>query len=377
MLTTGVRVKVVAFLVIGVLVTVYIGLRYAGLGRFAGLPGYYVVKLELADSGGIFTNAEVTYRGVTVGRVGPLNLTPDGVEVDLNVNDSAPRIPADVTAVVADRSAVGEQYVDLRPRVDAGPYLAAGSTIAQRDTRLPPQVQNVLSNLDDLATSVPLTDLRTVVDQLYDATAGQGPNLQTLLDAGNQLTTAAANDLPDTTRLIQDSQAVLATQNGESAELATFGSQAELLAHQLATSDGDVRRLITNTAPAADQVSGLLRDTDPALGTLLANLLTTSDVVVTRQGALTEALSVTPAALAAGSSVINANGVSFGMALTFFAPLPCVAGYGGTPERNGIDTSPSPPLNVNTRCTMPASSGVDVRGSANAPSGGGVPPSAK
>lgn len=377
MLTIGVRVKLIAFLVIGLTVTVYIGLRYADLGRYVGLPGYYVVRLDLADGGGIFTNAEVTYRGVTVGRVGPLNLTAGGVEVDLNIDDAAPRIPVDVTAVVADRSAVGEQYVDLRPRIDAGPYLAAGSTIAQRDTRLPPRVQNVLSNLDDLASSVPLTDLRTVVDQLYDATAGQGPNLQTLLDAGNTLTTAANDDLPNTVGLIQDSQAVLATQNSESAALSSFGSQAELLAHQLASSDADVRRLIANTAPAADQVAGLLRDTNPALGTLLANLLTTSDVLVTRQGALTEALSVTPAALAAGSTVINVNGVSFGMALTFFTPPPCVAGYDGTTERNGLDTSPSAPLNVNARCTMPSSSGVDVRGSANAPNGGGVPTPAK
>jgi phospholipid/cholesterol/gamma-HCH transport system substrate-binding protein len=376
MLTVGVRIKLVAFLLIGVAVTVYIGLRYADLGRFVGVPGYYVVKLDLADSGGIFTNAEVTYRGVTVGRVGPLNLTATGIEVDLNIDDSAPPIPATVTAAVTDRSAVGEQYVDLRPKTDGAPYLVAGSTIAQRDTELPPRVQTVLGNLDSLASSVPLPDLRTVVNQLYDATAGQGENLQTLLDAGNALTTKATDDLPNTVQLVQDSQTVLTTQADESAALATFGSQAELLAHQLAKSDGDVRRLIGDTGPAATQINGLLADTSPQLGTLLANLLTTSDVLVTRQGALTEALSVTPAALAAGSSVITPNGATFGMALTFFSPLPCVTGY-GTTERNGLTVTPSPPLNTNARCTLPPSSGVEVRGSANAPSGGGVPPAAK
>lgn len=92
MLTIGGRIKLVSFLIIGVLITVYIGLHYANLGRLVGLPGHYVVKLDLSDGGGIFTNAEVTYRGVTVGRVGALNLTPTGVEVDLNVNDSAPQI---------------------------------------------------------------------------------------------------------------------------------------------------------------------------------------------------------------------------------------------------------------------------------------------
>ena len=55
------------------------------------------------------------------------------------------------------------------------------------------------------------------------------------------------------------------------------------------------------------------------------------------------------------------------MALTFFNPLPCTAGYQGTKVRNGLDTSPGPPLNTNARCTSPASSGIDVRGSAHAP----------
>ncbi len=58
------------------------------------------------------------------------------------------------------------------------------------------------------------------------------------------------------------------------------------------------------------------------------------------------------------------------MALTFFSPLPCTRGYGGTTYRNGLDTSSGPPLNTAASCRMPASSGVDVRGSANAPHGG-------
>src|SRR5262249_4143463 len=58
----------------------------------------------------------------------------------------------------------------------------------------------------------------------------------------------------------------------------------------------------------------------------------------------------------------------FGVALTFFNPLPCTAGYHGTKIRNGLATSPGPPLNTGARCTSPASSGINVRGSAHAPS---------
>ena len=216
MLSTATRVKIVAFLVIGLTVIVYIGLRYADLGRYVGLPGYYVVHVDLAQAGGAFPNGDVTYRGVTVGKIGAINLSQDGVVADLDINDSAPRIPAQVQAVVADRSAVGEQYIDLRPKTGNGPYLSAGDTIPQQDTQTPLPVQDLLQSIDGLAASVPDQSLRTVVDELDNAFQGQGPNLQTLLDTSSSLTKAATDDLPATQQLINDSQTVLRTQSQES-----------------------------------------------------------------------------------------------------------------------------------------------------------------
>lgn len=376
MLTVGTRIKIIAFVVIGLTVIVYIGLRYASLGPLVGLRGYYVVKVDLDRAGGIFPNAEVTYRGYAVGRVGALNLTDNGVEADLDIDDSAPKIPANARAVVADRSAVGEQYVDLRPDGDRGPYLADDSVIAQSRTQTPMPVQDLLQSIDGLASSVPASSLRTVVDELGQATQGQGPNLQILLDTSSRFTDAATNDIPRTTQLVDDGQTVLATQDAEKNALQAFGRNAELIADQLDRSDSDIRRLIASAPAAATQVAGLLRDTDPALGATIANLLTTSTVTLTRQAGLQELMVAFPAAVAAGNTVITPNGADFGMAVTFFDPPPCTQGYQGTKIRNGLDTGPTQALNTNARCTSPPSSGIDVRGSANAPYGGGVPPAA-
>lgn len=375
MLTRSTRLKNVAFLLIGITVIAYIGVRYAGLGQYVGVRGYYVVKLRLAEAGGLFPNANVTYRGVSVGRVGRLGLTAAGVQADLRIDNSAPPIPSNVQAVVANLSAVGEEYVDLRPGTNAGPYLADGMAIPQFRTRIPPPVTTVLTDVDNLASSVPLESLRTVVDELAKAFRGQGPNLQALLDATGEFTQAADADIPQTTRLIFDGRTVLRTQHEEGDALADFGHNARLLAERLRSADPDLRRLIAATPPAAAQVSGLLRDVDPSLSVMLANLLTTSDLAITRQRGLEQFLVLLPQDTAAGSTAINSQGVHFGMALTFFSPLPCTAGYGGTRYRNGLDTSAGPPLNTAARCTLPASSGVDVRGSANAPRGG-VPPAA-
>jgi phospholipid/cholesterol/gamma-HCH transport system substrate-binding protein len=177
MLTLGTRLKNIAFLIIGVLVIGYIGVRYADLGRLVGLRGYYVVRLDLAQTGGLFPGSDVTYRGVSVGRVGDLHLTATGVRADLHINDSAPKIPSDLQAVVANLSAVGEEYVDLRPSRGGRPYLAGGSHIPQSATQVPPSVTNLLTDVNSLAASVPLDSLRTVVDELGQTFpgAGRGP----------------------------------------------------------------------------------------------------------------------------------------------------------------------------------------------------------
>src|SRR5207244_3378859 len=109
-------------------------------------------------------------------------------------------------AVVANRSAVGEQYLDLRPTQDTGPYLAEGSVISEARTETPLAVSDVLGNLDALVASVPPDALKTVVGELGEATRGQGENLQALLDAGSSFTQAADSNLPQTLDLLDSSK---------------------------------------------------------------------------------------------------------------------------------------------------------------------------
>ncbi|KAA2264750.1 MCE family protein [Solihabitans fulvus] len=381
MFTRRMRLQVGAFVLIALVGISYVGARYVGLGRVFGATGY-VVQVRLADSGGIFSNAEVTYRGVTVGRVGPLRLTADGVEVDLDIDPSAPPIPADLEAVVADRSAVGEQYVDLRPKHEGGPFLASGAVIPQSVTKTPPPVDSLLTNLDSLATSVPTDSLRTVVDELDTAFQGAGPNLQVLLDNTRSFTKAAAEHLPQTTKLLADGRTVLTTQADESAAIKSFSGNLRLLAEQLKNSDGDLRKLIAVTPQVSEQVSGFLRESGPNLGVVVANLLTTANILSTRRDGLEQIFVTYPLVVAGGFTVAPGDGTAhFGLALNVFDPLPCTVGYEGTTirpangtytdnagtKRNATDPAP---LNTQAYCALARGSSSAVRGAQNAPYGG-------
>ncbi|MFF9019875.1 MCE family protein [Streptomyces eurythermus] len=377
MITRAVRLKNLAFLLIAVLACSYLGIRYADLGRYAGVADYYTVDVLLPETGGLFTHSDVTYRGVSVGRVGPIGLTADGVVAELRIKKSAPRIPADARAVVAGLSAVGEQYIDLRPRGDDGPYLADGARIEQSDTQVPAPVTDVLAGIDDLTRSVPLEDLRTVVDEFGKTFEGHGDDLRELLDSGDAFLRAADRNLPSTTRLLADGETVLRTQAQEARAIRDFAVGAKELARTLKGSDADLRRLLATAPGAATQVSGVLRDLDPSLGVVLANLLTTSEIAVTRQRGLEELLVKYPAAVSAGATAVDGGKLNLGMAVTFFKPLPCTAGYGATRYRNGLDLGTAPALNTGAACTASAADGYNVRGSAHAPKGGPVPDPAR
>lgn len=93
MITRTVRLKNLAFLVIAVLVLGFVGVRYADLGRYAGVADHYTVRVHLARTGGLFTHSDVTYRGVSVGRVGAIDLTAEGVVAELRIKNSAPGSP--------------------------------------------------------------------------------------------------------------------------------------------------------------------------------------------------------------------------------------------------------------------------------------------
>jgi phospholipid/cholesterol/gamma-HCH transport system substrate-binding protein len=368
MLLRATKVRLFLFALIAVVGVAYVGGTYAGLDRLFGPRGYRVTA-QFADSGGIFANAEVTYRGVTVGQVSELRLSDDGIDVVLDIGDSAPPIPASTSAVVANRSAVGEQYVDLVPPSADGPYLAEGSVVPRSRTSLPSAPETLLSNLDSLVTSVPRDSLRTTVDELDKAFRGTGPSLQELLDNAGALTATASAHLPQTTSLLSNGRVVLSTQAEQSAEITSYSENLRLLAAQLKKSDPDIRRVVDGAPAVAAQVNDFLRTSGQELSLVIANLLTTTQITSARTDALEQLLVAFPVVTATAPGA-NPDGTGhLGLVLTFNDPFSCTRGYEGTHQRAANDVRDAP-INEQAYCAEPPGSPIGVRGSQNAPFGG-------
>jgi phospholipid/cholesterol/gamma-HCH transport system substrate-binding protein len=384
-ITRKTKIQLFAFLTVAVLGMSYLGFNYVGLDRVLLGTGYDVAA-DFHDSGGIFVNAEVTYRGVAVGRVSDMKLVKDGVRVVLTIKPKAAPIPADTDAIVATRSAVGEQYVLLKPRDAKGPFLKDGSVIPASRTSIPVPVEQLLLNMDTLANSIDKEHLRVVVDELGKAFAGSGDDLGRLIDNGDLLLTRAEQSLPQTLRLIKDSETVMATQTDNRSAIEQWAADLRKFSDTLVSSDPDIRSLLVNAPDAGAALQTLIQNAGPGLGSLVRNADILNKVTIPRLNGVQQMLITYPDVVSGGFSVVrNDSGTMrahFGFVLNSDDPRACTTGYVSTGQTrspgavaslnpdpvtckviNGRDPNPGDNANEN---------GSDIRGEQNIGRSGGV-----
>src|SRR5205823_6867845 len=98
------------------------------------------------------------------------------------------------------KSAVGEQFIDLLPDRDSGPFFATGDMIEKKDTELPVQQEDLLRLLDKVLSGIPPAAIHRLIDTAGQGLGGRGPELHTALAALDPVTKTLsdrANELND------------------------------------------------------------------------------------------------------------------------------------------------------------------------------------
>jgi phospholipid/cholesterol/gamma-HCH transport system substrate-binding protein len=367
MITGRTKLQLLVFAIITLVGVSFVGARYARLDRVF-LDQSYTVVAHFADSGGAFAGAEVSYRGVRVGQVRELVLTADGVDVLLDIDKDQDDIPADARALVGNRSAVGEQYVELQPQSARGPFLRDESEIARDRTSTPIQTDTLLTHLDETVRSVDQDDLRTVTSEFGLAFNDAGQDLQTILDSSDAFITAAEQKFDVTVDLIRDSNTVLNGQVDSERAFRRFARDLSTFSTTVADHDQDLRRLIEDGSLGANELRVFLEDNEVELGELINNLVTTGEIVVKHLDGIEQLLVIYPYVVEGGFTVVSKSpgtglyDAHFGMVLTQ-EPHVCLQGYEGTDRRSPLDGS-NRPMKEDTRCTAPPSQ-TNARGAQN------------
>ncbi|MGH3456727.1 MCE family protein [Aeromicrobium sp.] len=259
MITGAVKIQLIIFAIVTVLGGAFVGGRYAQVDRLFVDRSYPVVA-NFEDSGGIFAGAQVTYRGIAVGKVGKLTFTEGGVDVRLDLENDAPKVPQDVLAVVANKSAIGEQFIDLRPRSSSGPYLTTDSVITDANTQIPLTTTELLIDIDKLVASVDTEALKVLVEELGMAFDGTGRDLTRIIDTQTEFIQTADDNIEVTRAIIRNSSGVLETQIDKQGQLSTFSNNLALFSDTLVDADPDIRRLFEQGSGSAKLLNAVVNE---------------------------------------------------------------------------------------------------------------------
>jgi len=369
MLTRFVRIQLLIFTIVGIVGVIAMALFYVQAPTLLGI-GRMTVTLELPATGGLYRFSNVTYRGVQVGKVTAVSLAANGAKATLSLGTS-PKIPANLQADVLSVSAVGEQYVDLRPRTDSAPYLHDGSVIAMHDTTIPQAVGPMLDQVNALVKSLPKNKIGQLLDEAFQAFNGAGYDLASLSDSASRIS-ADANNIVDRTRAFtEDSGPLLDAQARTTDSIRQWAHSLAGISDVLANDDSQVRTVLENGPGALDEASRLFEQIKPTLPVLLANLTTIGQIGITYHPSLEQLLVLLPPSVAYTQTAASLNwpdGKSRGdFALTVDDPPICTVGFLPASQwRSPADTS-----DIDTPdgmyCKLPQDSPLAVRGARNYP----------
>ncbi|MBU8810870.1 MCE family protein [Mycolicibacterium goodii] len=324
------RMQLTIFGIVTVLTVGAISLFYLQLPAAVGI-GTYHVNANFVAGGGIYPNANVTYRGVTVGRVESVGLAPDGVVARMRLNSNT-SIPENVTATVKSVSAVGEQYIDLVPPEDStAPKLRNGATISQQNTRVGQDIAGLLAEADSLVSSVSNTRLQDLLRETFKAFNGSGPELARLIESSRLLVDEANANFPQTSQLIDQAGPFLEAQLRSGDDIRSLADGLARLTGEVNRADPQLRTTLKTVPGTTDAANTAFTGIRPTFPILAANLANFGRIGVIYSKSIEQALVIFPALMAALNTVAGGVPADEGGKLDFKIdlgdPPPCSVGF--------------------------------------------------
>jgi len=366
MLTRFIRNQLIVFAALTVAALIALGWFYLRIPSQLGL-GQYRLTAELPASGGLYRTANVTYRGIQIGKVIKVEPTAHGVQATLSIDDRY-KIPIDASANVHSVSAIGEQYVDLVSTGDPGRFFAPGQTITKGT--VPSEIGPALDAAYRGLSALPKHKIASLLDETALAVGGLGPALQRLVDSTQSIVGDFEANLSDVDDIIDNAAPLLDSQVSSGDPIAQWSRNLKVLTAQIANNDPHLQSLLANAAPTADQVNSVFSDVRESLPQTIANLEVVADMLKRYNKGIEQLLVFLPeigsvaqtlVASAPGSVLLNFN-------LSLNNPPPCLTGFLPASQwRSPADTSPAP-LPAGTYCKIPQDTPAnDVRGARNYP----------
>jgi virulence factor Mce-like protein len=261
------RFRVVLALVGAVLLlAVSVLLVNYGIGAF---DGHYTLTATFGRTesvAGLDTNSDVKVRGVTIGRVGKIQLLPDGrTRLKLRI-DSGAKVADTSEASVEPLSIFGSSYVNVTPGAHetSGPFLAHG--VAIPNTHVSTSFSHLLASLGGKLVQLDTDSLRTVVHTVAQGMAGLGPQFAQILDNSSTIVDVAMRHLPQAQQFLTDVTGLSQTLVDHSGSIVSTVNNLNDVLPVITTRGDALGRLLDSASQLSGALSSYIGDHAAAFG---------------------------------------------------------------------------------------------------------------
>ncbi|MFV1364641.1 virulence factor Mce family protein [Mycolicibacterium elephantis] len=364
------RLQLGIFAIVTVLTVSAISIFYLKVPAALGI-GTYRVTADFVAAGGLYENANVTYRGVTIGRVESVGLSDDSVVAHMRLNSGTP-VPENVTATVKSVSAVGEQYVDLVPPENASQQkLRDGANIDVSRTAVGQDIAGLLDEAQNLVASIDDSRVQDLLRETFKAFNGSGPELARLIQSSRLLIDEANASYGQVNQLIDQAGPFLDAQIRSGDDIRSLADGLARFTTEVANADPQLRNTLQTVPGATAEANELFSGIRPSFPILAANLANFGRIGVIYRKSIEHALVVFPALMAAlltvGGGVPADEGGKLDFKIDLQDPPPCLTGFIPPSQMRSPADETLRELPKDLYCKTPHNDPAVVRGARNYP----------
>ena len=171
-----------------------LGTSYLAFSVYHFNPGARTtsITMEVSDTSTALAGTGVFLNGIRIGRVTAVTPTPAGARISV-AYPSTERIPHSSQVSIGQQSALGEPFIDFRPRSSTGPWFRSGDSVAPGQIAQKQSIPEIFATIKGVTTALSAGPLEGLLATLADALDGTTGSLNNIA-IGTQMVSSLFQD---------------------------------------------------------------------------------------------------------------------------------------------------------------------------------------